>query len=347
MEYKKERQFIYYWYKEFSWSSDPFKKAIPVHIESFIVGYDEQRKKLNYFIIEKQKICIIESDDGMGKTSIIRWIKHQLISYPKFNIISLDKSLDTKGIITTLISNFLSFKERLSLKTGLSKIVSDPNLKSILGFINNNLDLDFSKLFSFIESRMKNKYYILIIDDMDDLNPQCSELIQGLLYKGLCSQMILSGNIKSMDNLASKNKPVKIVLDSLDFDSCVEMIKKRIEGCNGKDTEPFSVDDLKIIYKKSSGNPSLFLDLSREKAIDLALNKIKFTKRSSENLEELKQHIDEQSKNIGTDKEKEHYQIKVISKPSHDIILEPIKKEKIIVDNIKLSKDKVNVKRIK
>ena len=348
MEVKKERQFIYYWYKEFSWSADPFKKSIPVPIDAFIAGYEEERNKINHFIIENKRSCFIESDEGMGRTSIIKWVKHELASYPKLHVISLDSSMNYNQLVHSLIDGFLSFKEKLpfSIKK-LSNLVSDENLKSIISSLMNNISIDYKKLVDFLNSRISSKHYVIIMDDVDKLSPENIGLINYLLSNDLKAQFILSSSKKFFDKLSLKEKPLKIVLDNMDFDSCVDMIKKRIEGCNGKDTEPFSSNDLKMIYKKSSGNPSLFLDFSREKAIDIALNKVKFTKRSSENLEELKQHIDEQSKSIGSEDEKEHYQIKVISKPSHDIILEPVKHDKIIVDPLKVSKDKVNVKKIK
>ena len=56
MKEKEEKQFIYYWPKEFSWTTDPFKKGIAEPIEHFISGYEEERKKINYFVIEKQKL---------------------------------------------------------------------------------------------------------------------------------------------------------------------------------------------------------------------------------------------------------------------------------------------------
>ncbi|MEK6955626.1 MAG: hypothetical protein AABW52_03120 [Nanoarchaeota archaeon] len=348
MEVKKERQFIYYWYKEFSWSTDPFKKAIPVPIDAFIVGYEEERKKINYSIIENKKLCFIESDEGMGKTSIIRWVKHEISSYQKLNVISLDSSMNYSKLVHTIIDSFLSFKEGLPFKIKkFSGLVSDENLKSIITSLMNNISIDYKKLVDFLNSRIGSKHFVLVMDDFDKTSSENISLIQYLLSSDLKAQFILTSSKRLFDKLSLNEKPIKIILKSMDFDSCVEMIKKRIEGCNGKDTDPFSSNDLKLIYKKSYGSPSLFLDFSREKAIDLALNKIKFTKRAPEHLEELKQHIDEQSKSLGKDKEKEDYQIKIINKPSHDIILEPIQYDKVIVDPVKLKKDKIDVKKVK
>lgn len=347
MEQMPGKQFVYYWHKEFSWGNDPFKLGIPEPIEHFICGYEEERKKLNYFVIEKQKICLIEGENGTGKTTLIRWLETQLKEYKNIILINIDNKIKREELVKELITGFLTLKEKLLL-TGSSlkarkiiELVKDERLKNIIEAINfPNIELDLNKFINFLKEITQDKQIMLIIDNIDRMNPENYKIIDSIINSDINFEVVISGNKKFLEKLHC-NKPIKINLLGLEYEACVDMIRKRIEGSRGHDLEPFKQEDLKSLYKKSGGNPVKFLEASREKAIHIALNRINFGKKKE--LQEKDNAIFEDKNENNEDKT---YEIKVISQPKHEIKLEPVKYEKEVIEPKKVKKEKVDAKRI-
>ncbi|HLC85707.1 MAG TPA: ATP-binding protein [Candidatus Nanoarchaeia archaeon] len=348
MKEKREKQFVYHWHKEFSWGNDPFKAGIPEPIDHFICGYEEERKKLNYFVIEKQKILLLEGDEGTGKTTLIRWLKTQLEEYRNITLISLDNNLKREELIKELITGFLTLKEKLliigsSLRTRkIIDLVKDERLKNIIESINfPNIELDYNKFINFLKGITQDKQIMIIVDNIDRMSPENYKIIESIINSDINFDFVISGNKKFLEKLHC-NKPIKINLLGMEYEACVDMIRKRIEGSGGHDLEPFKQDDLKSLYKKSGGNPVKFLEAAREKAIHISLNMINFGKK-----QELHENEDTAFEDKEENNKNKTYEIKIINQPKHEIKLEPTKYKKDIIEPKKVKKEKIDVKKIK
>ena len=74
----KDDQFIIDWDKELGWKQNPFLAKIGYPPDKFIAGYNEERLKINLFVIKKYYFGIIAGDKGTGKTALLRWMEYEL-----------------------------------------------------------------------------------------------------------------------------------------------------------------------------------------------------------------------------------------------------------------------------
>ncbi len=344
---KREKQFVYNWQKEFSWTNDPFKIGIPEPIDHFLSGYEEERKKLNYCIIQKQKVCLVEGDKGTGRTMLLTWLKNQLRDYTGTNVLFIDSSIKKEIIIKELVYRLLKFKERIAVGQPLKiksliERIKDERLRNIAEAINfSNIEVDTAKLYSFINERLSGRSFLLVVDDLDNMSEENFKVITGAVASIPGFNAVFCGNKKSLEKIHYRDKPTRVELRGLEYEEMVEMLRKRIEGCNGKDLEPFEDSELKSLYKKSGGNPLVFLESAREKAIHIAINGVNYGKKK----EEL--HSDKYYDDKKNDNKDESYNIKVISQPKHDIRIQTVKQENDVIDPKKISKEKIEIKKIK
>jgi len=348
-EENQNRQFVYYWYKELGWSSNPFEYRYLFPISNYISGYVKERKKINYFIIEKDPICLIRGNDGFGKTTLILWLKQELMQYKDRVMIDyINKHIDFVDFIKMLVKPLLKGKEKLVINSNFfhigkaSSLIKDKHLRVIYESLYlRKKDLDFNSLKEFLNSRIKDKHLILLVDDVDELSEQNVKLIQMLVNNDLNLQLVLTSK-KDLEILSKKNNILKIELDGLNIEDCEDMVKKRIEAVNGKEYEPLTNEQLKTLYQKCNKSPLLFLNLCKDKIIRITVNmisegkKFEISEKTVSEISTKKKIIDNVEKvNNTQDKTYEikvlnnnsnnNYEIKVV-KPSDEVI--PIKLEK-------------------
>ena len=348
-EENQNRQFVYYWYKELGWSSNPFEYRYLFPISNYISGYVKERKKINYFIIEKDPICLIRGNDGFGKTTLILWLKQELMQYKDRVMIDyINKHIDFVDFIKMLVKPLLKGKEKLVINSNFfhigkaSSLIKDKHLRVIYESLYlRKKDLDFNSLKEFLNSRIKDKHLILLVDDVDELSEQNVKLIQMLVNNDLNLQLVLTSK-KDLEILSKKNNILKIELDGLNIEDCEDMVKKRIEAVNGKEYEPLTNEQLKTLYQKCNKSPLLFLNLCKDKIIRITVNmisegkKFEISEKTVSEISTKKKIIDNVEKvNNTQDKTYEikvlnnnsnnNYEIKVV-KPNDEVI--PIKLEK-------------------
>ena len=312
---EQDQQFIYYWYRVFKWKENPFDKKDLEPISNYISGYQDERKKLNYFIIEKQPLCHIYGEDGFGKTTLLKWLIVQLSRYKDRVMVDfVDKDIKINEIVKLLINPLLSLREKTIIGSNIFNIeklagmINDNNLKIIYESIYlKKRNFEFINLKSFLSSRLGSKHLVLIIDDFDKLNQDVMKLVQMLIESDINMQVMLSS---TKDHLEIKKKDcLNVHLNGMTFESALGMVTKRIMSVNGIGYEPFSDDELKRLYEKSNKNPVEFLNLCKKKAIKKALDTI-----NSEELDEIK--TEEKSEDVKENKEDKAYEIKVIDHKS-------------------------------
>src|SRR3989344_1402800 len=243
---EQDQQFIYYWYRVFKWKENPFDKKDLEPISNYISGYQDERKKLNYFIIEKQPLCHIYGEDGFGKTTLLKWLIVQLSRYKDRVMVDfVDKDIKIYEIVKLLINPLLSLREKTIIGSNIFNIeklagmINDNNLKIIYESIYlKKRNFEFINLKSFLSSRLGSKHLVLIIDDFDKLNQDVMKLVQMLIESDINMQVMLSS---TKDHLEIKKKDcLNVHLNGMTFESALGMVTKRIMSVNGIGYEPFS-----------------------------------------------------------------------------------------------------------
>lgn len=364
---KEEKQFIYYWYKEFGWKLDPFECRLLEPASRFIVGYEKERRKLNYFVIDKLPLVVINGKEGYGKTTLLLWLKEELSKYKGVVIVDyVSREIDFVKFIRTLLEPILTIKEKFAgigskLTSKSLSLIEDKNLVSIYEAIYfKKVELDLNKIRDLLASRLKGRPLVLIVDDFTSLDEKLILLLKILLESNINVQIAI-GSEESVEKI-SKKEHIKLELQGLSLSECKEMITRRISYAGGYGTSPFTDEIFDNLYKKAKGSPLVFLDLCREKAVNLALNNLNM--RKEEKLIEQKQTAQtvqatqsptteikkEQSKPIGPEVTggKKSYEIKVVNPKSskgYNIISKEAKKK--TAEPKKLEKKGMEPKRIK
>ena len=91
-------QFIFDWDKELGWKKNPFLEKILNPPDRFIVGYIQERLKINLFVIKKYDFGIIYGNPGTGKTTISKYlllIWSQIYNYQCFYLAPTNKAVDS------------------------------------------------------------------------------------------------------------------------------------------------------------------------------------------------------------------------------------------------------------
>ncbi len=318
---QENKQFVFDWYKELNWKSNPFEYRYLFPISEYITGYNKERKKLNLFIIENSSIGLIKGNEGYGKTTLILWLKHELMRYKDRIIVDyVDKNINLVELVKLLIKPLLKTKENAVIKSNIlhlekgASLIADIHLRLIYESVYlKKKDLDFESIKDFLYRRLENRHLILLIDDVDELPEQSKRFVDMLVNNHLNLQMILSSS-SNLEMLNKRKDLIKIELEGLSFDEAKEMLSKRIEGVGGNGLEPFTEEHLKAIYQKNNKSPLSFLSLCKDKAIKLALNKINGLKEAG-TMAALKQNVESNSeeKEESVQNEKKSYEIKVMN----------------------------------
>ena len=348
-ENQYNKQFVYYWYKELGWSSNPFEYRYAFPISDYISNYLKERKKLNYFIIEKEPLCLITGNEGTGKTTLILWLKQELMQYKdKLFVEYINKSTNLVDFVKTLIMPFLNKKEKIVISSYVlhigktANLISDVNLRYIYESIYlKKKDLDFNSIKGYLNSRLKEKDMALLVDDTDELNEQTVKFLQMMINSDLKIQIVMASKKENLEIISKKTNVIKIQLDGLNYEDMKEMISKRIKCVGGNDSEPLNEEHLKNIYQKCNKNPLTFLNLCKDKVIRIAVSRVsegkKFDVKTSMELG-LKSYSDSPMKDnsqnnkpyeikVLNNNSSEHYEIKSV-KPKDEVLPVKVEKEK-------------------
>ena len=319
---KEQKQFIYYWYKEFNWKKDPFESRFNYPITKFIVGYEKERRKLNYFVIDRLPLAVITGKDGYGKSTLLLWLKEELSKYKESVIVDyINNDVDFFKFVKALIYPFLGVKEKLVLISSriTSKslnLIEDKSLVSIAESIYfKKSELDLNKLREFLYTRLKGRLLVLLVDDFDAIDQRFNSLIKFLLESNLQTQIALSSR-GNLDKISRKNS-VKISLEGLTLPECRDMVSKRILNVGGDGLTPLSGEIFGAIHKKSNGSPFVFLGLCRERTINLALNNLNVKKEPVITEQRLEaQNKKTENQELQDKSQEKPYEIKVVNPTS-------------------------------
>ena len=358
---QEKKQFIYDWYKELNWRSNPFEYRYLFPVANYISGYVKERKKLNLFIIEKSPLCLIRGNEGFGKTTLLLWLKYELSKYKdRIMLDYINKHVNLADFVKLLIRPFLNFKEKTVIATNvlhigkIASLIKDANLKSIYESVYlKKKDLDFASIKNFLSSKLGNKHLVLLVDDIDQLTEQAIKFIEMLINSDLNLQIILSSNTGSLDIISKKKDVVKVELDSLAYEDAKDMLSKRIISVGGIGVDPFSEEQLKALHQKCNKSPLVFLNLCKDRAIRIALNKVNEARnialeQKTQGLNEVKVSNENTGKSEEVKESKKTYEIKVVSSDSsspYEIKMVKPKEEGIAIKVEKEARSAVKVEK--
>jgi len=301
----RKKQFILKWFKEFRWINNPFRLEIFNPIEKYLTGYDKEKQKLNYFIIENYSFGSIRAEKGAGKTMILLWLKQSLQSY-KGSILPIYYKAEkrSESLTESLVDNFTNMRDKivmgslfkLRLKKIASKIKSKFNRKkdaphsieemqqqqhqekSIYELIYHKKYTKFSELEKFFEKKLKGQRLVVLIDNAHMLSEPDVNFVSEMLESNLLCQVVATFD-KGEKNLFKVKDSLKMNLGQLSYKEVENMIRVRIASVGGGGIDPFNEHMLHGIYNKGNKNPLHILKIAYDQAVKLSLKHISDRKK--------------------------------------------------------------------
>jgi len=265
--------FILEWDKALGFRGDPFADKVFAPINKFLVDRKEEKEKINWFFIKGYFYGAIVGEQGVGKTTMLRWLEDRLKKYNRIHAVYINAAVfkEQVNILHKMILPLLSFYE---------KVFSKPHTK-LIG----------PDLLGFLKKKLGHKSVALLVDNAHHLTDKNLELVKSLRKEGLKLQVIVTSTPKEYEKSRLPEigqDELGITLRRLTFDEVKEMIKRRVEAFGGKGIHPFSQDELKKMYDKADKNPRKFLRLSRDEAIKILIHKREVLERKAEEKKQAK-----------------------------------------------------------
>ncbi len=252
-------KFVLEWNKIFCWHDDPFKLDIPQPVDDFFV-YDKKKKStLNLFFVKQYPFGTITGEQGSGKTMFLRWIHWEL-----------------KEHHPELVPCLVSCTEKTVTEQELIKQVMFPFLNMYQKTVSRPFEeLDVSGLAQYVKRKVKNKPFVLLIDEPQNISEKALPLFSTLGKAGVKLQIIVAGEKEQLKkSLVEKGfkDALNFHLDGLDPTLATELLQKRIEAMGGEGTYPFDAQKIRVLCQQVSGNPRKLLQQTKEKVIRLSID---------------------------------------------------------------------------
>jgi len=224
------------WIAENNWSSNPFTLEIKPRL---LVGYSKQTDVLVSNLREQQKHIVLIGPTGAGKTTILKWISS------KYNTIYLPKPPTKEDDIVVV------FNDNVLKKTLFSRIIS-AIMKDSTNIYN---------LAEKVNKKQKGKQLVVLIDEAHETETHILEWLRTITDQIEGTTIIFAGlpkiretHLKKLETLTQRIV-ADIELTTLTKDETVQLIKRRIESVGGRSIEPFTMDAINEIYRRTGGFP--------------------------------------------------------------------------------------------
>lgn len=296
----KNADFTLDWYKELSWKSNPFDPMLLKPVEGLIAGREEERKKLNLFVINRHAFGSISGEKGVGKTMLLHWLRVQLVRHEDKvapDYINAKTVQTARDLLRNILEPTLNLYEKTISKLYFS--MSAKNLKPYLmqklanrhqarDRLLNMYDSIFSKPYTelntenivyacaFLRSKLtKTKMLILLIDDVENLSEKNLDLLKKLYAAKVPLQLVVAGTpegvLRVQKALPELSDFLGIDLSSMNVAEVTMMIQKRISHVGGVGLFPFDDEIIAEMHQSAKGNPRLFLELSYDHSVKMSL----------------------------------------------------------------------------
>ncbi len=203
------------WFRDLGFYNNPFSIK-PAAFHDNVLGYEKVVDEISYGILNN-KLVVLEGEYGNGKSTILRRLLHDFGGKKQVIYYSCN---------------------RVDARINVKKL-----LNGRYGF--------FGKLFD-----MKPKDMILLLDEAQDLGGKDYQKLYSYYQEGFFKSIVLVGKGINKDDIAKEFKPhlKEIDLDSVDEDTAIKIVKKRIG-----DLSLLTDSTIKKIFNKSGNNVRLLL----------------------------------------------------------------------------------------
>lgn len=207
------------WFERYGWEKNPFDlKPMP----DFVSGFEDIRSEILEFI-KSGSCCLLLGNDGMGKTSILKWMEKYALE---------------EGI--PLYLNTAGMKQEEIEKLNIDKLVREKT--GILGKV-----------------LQKDRKVILLVDEAHKLPPMLGEAIKRNFESHMVKSVVLASPTTELDNLKESLLGIvgerKVRIRPMKMEEAKNMVFKRIGFKN-----PFAPGSLETIIEKSKFTPKNILE---------------------------------------------------------------------------------------
>ena len=244
----------YEYYTKFNWSSNPFTLTISPEL---MVGYSDQTSSLLSHVHNLHKFALVTGPTGSGKTTLLMWLRTQLMAYKKFFPYYVSKPPRSPKNLILLFKSILGFG-----------LIDKVRYKKLTLF----------NLSKFILSKLKNKHFVLLIDEAHESSITNLEWIRTIVDATPNFSVIFASLPVFEDKLTTKLPTLnmrintKVYLNSLSKSETESLIMKRIENVGGEALKPFSNGSVGCIFEITGGFPREIIK-SCDKLIKIASEK--------------------------------------------------------------------------
>lgn len=241
--------------KFFGFREEPFGVTPDPRFLYMSKKHEDALAHLNFSVSESRGFAMLTGEVGSGKTTLIRYLLDNLSSDTHTSLI-INPMVDPLELLKLINHDF-------------GVVCAGNTQKDHLDALNNFL----------LDSFSKNEKAVLVIDEAQELSPECLEFIRllsnletntkKLLQVILVGQpelkKIVSGEpLRQLDQRIA----VRYHLESLDFNDTIIYINHRLKIAGGG-MVTFPVKGIKLIYKYSNGIPRL-LNLACDRTLLLS-----------------------------------------------------------------------------
>ena len=250
---KEDNNFVMDWMDELNWEMNPFEHSMENSLDEFCLGNKKEKSKLNVFVIGNQKFGVIKGEEGVGKTTLLKWLEAHLKKHSHQVIVNFIDCREIKNesqLIQTIIKPLVGLFEKFTAKKELKSLNSQ-------------------SIYPYLKKKLKRKRIVLLFDNIHKVYSDFPKIINRFLVENLNLQMVLAGKKQDIAKikLIHHKDDLKIELHKMDYEGVRAMIQKRIEAVGGEDIVPFTDTLLKKITQKSSYNPKKIIETCKTMAM--------------------------------------------------------------------------------
>jgi len=246
----------YEYYSKFEWSSNPFTLNIS---PALMVGYSEQCNSLLSHVCNLHKFASIIGPTGSGKTTMLLWLRSQLMAYKKFLPYYIPKPPRSSKNLINIFKTIVGF-----------------NFLDKVRFKN----LSLFNLSEFISRKIKEKQLILLIDEAHEASFTNLEWVR-TLSDSIPNMTVILAALPIFEKKIEVELPTlfmrittKTYLNNLSKPELESLILKRIENVDGDGLKPFSSNSIDRIYEITGGFPREVIKMCDKLIKEAALKNI-------------------------------------------------------------------------